>query len=95
MAVSDAEKAAEFVLSPLGGAAFAAFLLPTGCTDIVPLGGRCPAGEETNFLGWTVFGIVGTLDNAGLFALGVVAALVVYLVISSLPVRGRRDINGP
>ncbi|MEK6721371.1 MAG: hypothetical protein AABZ33_11985 [Chloroflexota bacterium] len=59
----------------------AAFLLRTGCTQVVPLGASCPSGQSTNFLGWTVGGLVGSLDGAGLFVLGVLVAVVVYYAI--------------
>lgn len=84
VAETDGEKAAQWITSPIGGAAIAAFLYPMGCAKDVAFLQPCPSGEATNFLGWTVGGLVGSLDNFGLFVLGILIAVVLYYAIGML-----------
>ena len=84
MAESEGEKTAQFLTGPIGGFLIAAFLYPTGCAKFVPITTPCPAGEETNILGLTVFGLVGRLDTPGLFVLGIVLAVIGYFLVNFL-----------
>jgi hypothetical protein len=73
------EQAAQFVVSPIGGFLVWLALTPVSCAVSTSL--VCPAGQKENFLGLTMFGLVGTLDTAGLAILGFVIAIVLYFVI--------------
>jgi hypothetical protein len=74
--------AASFVLGPVGGAIIGALLYPTGCATALQSNLLCPTGKQTNFLGWTMGGAVGTVDKVGAFVIGVIAAVLVYGIVS-------------
>lgn len=82
-----ARSAGDFFASALGGGLIFALFLPTGCKP-PPLGKSaplpCPAGDQTNFLGTTFSGLVGTVDAAGATVLGLIAAGICYLVAAGL-----------
>jgi hypothetical protein len=83
VAETDAQKAAGLILGPAGGLAFTALLTPTGCADSSKLLFQCPAGQQADFLGWTLGGLVGRYDNAGIFLVGVFFAVVIYLIVDA------------
>lgn len=78
---TDPSTAAQFVLGPIGGAVIGALLYPLGCKTEQLF---CPTGEQTNFLGVTMGGFVGTVDKLGAFIIGVVAAGICYLLASQI-----------
>jgi hypothetical protein len=74
-----------FILSPIGGGIISLLLFPTGCDRDLPGFGEpqeilspCPSGQETDFLGLTLGGLVGTVDAAGAVVIGFVFALAFY-----------------
>lgn len=81
MAETQADRTAQLITSPLGGAVFTALVAPAQCSDIrVPIE-KCPPGEKLNVFGWSLGGVVGTIDTVGVVVLGFVVAAVVWLAI--------------
>lgn len=76
-----------FLGSTLGGGLIYLVLAPMGCTP--PALGQtapivCPDGQQTDFLGSTVFGLVGQVDSTGAGVAGFLAMVACYLVASQM-----------
>lgn len=70
--------AAEAILSPVGGAVIGGLFYPVGCASGAVV---CASGERVNILGFTMGGLVGTVDDAGAFVIGIGAALICYFLL--------------
>jgi len=70
------------IAGPAGGAVIGILLFPTGCNEYVAVL-QCAAGAETNFLGWTLGGLVGTVSELGAGFIGVVIGALAYWGLKS------------
>lgn len=94
MGSQDADSARSFggfILSPIGGGIISLLLFPTGCDRGLPTFGEpqgilspCPSGQETDFLGLRLWGLVGTVDEVGALVIGFLFALAFYGVADIL-----------
>ena len=83
MAESQADKTAQFITSPLIGGVFTAVLAPARCDDLLTPLSSCALGHKENLFGSTLDGFVGTIDTAGIFFLGILVAVLAWLLIDA------------
>jgi hypothetical protein len=81
MAQTQAEKAAALIVGPGGAVVFTALLAPVGCSDPSKILDNCPVGQKADILGWTLNGLVGTYDSAGIVIVAAIFALLAYLAV--------------
>jgi hypothetical protein len=70
--------AIEWILTPIGGLGVAMLFTPMGCqtADFI-----CPPGAKTNFLGWTMGGLVGGVDGTAQVFIGLASAGLCWFVL--------------
>lgn len=85
-----ARSVGDFFVSAIGSGLVFFLLFPTGCKAQSPpaFGASaplvCPDGSQTDLLGWSVFGLVGTVDQTGAAVIALIIAGLCYLIAGAL-----------